>query len=334
MADRSCSATPSFGPPLTARGVTGNVVLAQSTTGTDGCSPILNDVSGAIALIDRGVCAFTVKVKNAQDAGAIAVLIADNVFAAPSDVVSAGTTPRSRFPRVVSASPTGPPSRPTSAAGVRVRMALDLSVVAGTDRVKGQVMLAAFNPVIPGSSISHFEPVARPNQIMEPAINADLVSSVKPPEDLTTPLLTDLGWFTDRDGVQDGVDFCLGSDISPTVVIRSCDSGVPNEVRQARLQHRRHRQRVRSAAGTWRLSGVRGRWRRLPFATPEISLASSSSRSTAAPPALDGGATRGGGWLTRSVPYPDRHSPAIFCSIRAGGGQPAALAALIEALRL
>jgi hypothetical protein len=109
-------------------------------------------------------------------------------------------------------------------------MALDLSVVAGTDRVKGQVMLGAFNPVIPGSSISHFEPVARPNQIMEPAINPDLVSSLKPPEDLTTPLLTDLGWFTDRDGVQDGVDFCLGSDISPTVVVGTCDSRVPNSV--------------------------------------------------------------------------------------------------------
>jgi hypothetical protein len=91
-------------------------------------------------------------------------------------------------------------------------------------------MLAALNPVQPGSSISHFEPIARPNQIMEPAINADLVSSVKPPEDLTTPLLTDLGWFTDRDGVQDGGDFCLGSDLSPTVVVNSCNSGVPNAV--------------------------------------------------------------------------------------------------------
>ena len=34
---------------------------------------------GKIALIDRGLCGFTVKVKNAQDAGAIGVLVADNV---------------------------------------------------------------------------------------------------------------------------------------------------------------------------------------------------------------------------------------------------------------
>ena len=36
-------------------------------------------VNGKLALIDRGICGFTVKVKNAQDAGAIGVLIADNV---------------------------------------------------------------------------------------------------------------------------------------------------------------------------------------------------------------------------------------------------------------
>jgi hypothetical protein len=98
--------------------------------------------------------------------------------------------------------------------------------------VKRQVMLAALNPVQSGSSISHYEAVAFPNQLMEPAINADLTSSVKPPEDLTKPLLTDLGWFTDRDGVLDGHDLCLGSDISPTVVLGSCDSGVTNAVHE------------------------------------------------------------------------------------------------------
>jgi hypothetical protein len=91
-------------------------------------------------------------------------------------------------------------------------------------------MLAAFNPVIGGSSISHFEPVASPNLLMEPAINPDLTSSVKPPDDLTVPLLTDLGWFTDRDGVHDGRDLCLSSNTAPTVVVQGCDSGVANPV--------------------------------------------------------------------------------------------------------
>jgi PA domain-containing protein len=36
-------------------------------------------VARKIALVDRGICTFNVKVKNAQNAGAIAVLVADNV---------------------------------------------------------------------------------------------------------------------------------------------------------------------------------------------------------------------------------------------------------------
>jgi hypothetical protein len=218
-----------FGAPLTPSGVTGDVVLAQSATGTDGCSPITNDVSGKIALIDRGTCAFVVKVKAAQDAGALAVLVADNVLALPPPGLG-GADPTITIPSGRISQPDGSSIKANLAGGVRVRMGLDTSVRAGTDRVKGQVMLAALNPVALGSSISHYEAVASPNQIMEPAINVDLVSSVEPPEDLTTPLLTDLGWFTDRDGVLDGEDFCLGSDISPTVVVGSCDSGAGNDV--------------------------------------------------------------------------------------------------------
>ena len=39
-------------------------------------------IAGNIALVDRGACGFVVKVKNAQNAGAIAVVVADNVAGA------------------------------------------------------------------------------------------------------------------------------------------------------------------------------------------------------------------------------------------------------------
>ncbi len=81
--------TASFGPAPTATGVTGDVVQgidAADATGpltTDGCTPLTNaaEVAGKVALIDRGSCAFTIKVKNAQDAGAIAAVIGNNVEA-------------------------------------------------------------------------------------------------------------------------------------------------------------------------------------------------------------------------------------------------------------
>ncbi|XQW84811.1 rhombosortase-dependent M36 family metallopeptidase [Thalassotalea piscium] len=62
--------------------VTGDIVRIDDATDTvtDGCEAADNsaELAGKIAIIDRGACAFTDKVKNAQDAGAIAVLIANN----------------------------------------------------------------------------------------------------------------------------------------------------------------------------------------------------------------------------------------------------------------
>lgn len=73
----------SFGPPVPAAGLTGNVVLGDDGVGAgnDACTPLVNGaaVAGNIALVDRGTCGFTIKVKNAQDAGAIGVIVADNV---------------------------------------------------------------------------------------------------------------------------------------------------------------------------------------------------------------------------------------------------------------
>ena len=66
-----------FGAP--SFNVTGEVVYA---TPADGCT-VPTNVSGKVALIDRGGCTFAVKVKNAQDGGAIAVLLANNAAGGP-----------------------------------------------------------------------------------------------------------------------------------------------------------------------------------------------------------------------------------------------------------
>ncbi len=70
-----------FGPKV--HDVTGEVVVAVDGVAPvgDGCSAIVNDVAGKIALIDAtGSCAASVKVKNAQNAGAIGVVINNNLF--------------------------------------------------------------------------------------------------------------------------------------------------------------------------------------------------------------------------------------------------------------
>lgn len=99
----------SFGPPLTQAGTTGNVVLGNDGTGStsDACEPLVNGgaVAGNIALVDRGTCAFTIKVKNAQNAGAIAVVVANNVTGAPAGM--GGADPTITIPSVMVSLSTG-----------------------------------------------------------------------------------------------------------------------------------------------------------------------------------------------------------------------------------
>ncbi len=59
--------------------VTGDLELVDDGTGTDACQALVGFTSGNIALIDRGECNFTVKVQNAENAGASAVIVANNV---------------------------------------------------------------------------------------------------------------------------------------------------------------------------------------------------------------------------------------------------------------
>lgn len=64
-----------FGPALGTSGVTGTVAAASPA---DGCTAIAGNVSGKLALIDRGTCDFVTKVLNAQSAGATGVIMANN----------------------------------------------------------------------------------------------------------------------------------------------------------------------------------------------------------------------------------------------------------------
>jgi hypothetical protein len=83
-----------FGPQLAATGpVSGAVALVNDTGGvsvTDGCEALVGFPAGAIALLDRGNCTFVAKVVNAQAAGAVAVIVANNV---PGNPITMGFTP-------------------------------------------------------------------------------------------------------------------------------------------------------------------------------------------------------------------------------------------------
>ena len=91
-----------FGPALDLTGISGSVVLVNDGIGvspTDACEPLVGFPAGSIALLDRGNCDFVVKVKNAQNAGATAAIVASNVAGNPTTM--GGTDPTITIPSVM-----------------------------------------------------------------------------------------------------------------------------------------------------------------------------------------------------------------------------------------
>ena len=99
-----------FDPPVTAP--------YTVTTPADGCTAITNDMSGKIALIDRGTCDFTVKVNNAQAAGAEGVLIVNNVAGDPTAPAHNGTVPAPVIPAAMVGKAEGAAMKPAGTATV------------------------------------------------------------------------------------------------------------------------------------------------------------------------------------------------------------------------
>ena len=236
--------TAAFGPPVGNPNVASNIVAAVDPADaagpatTDGCSAFTNaaSVAGKIALVERGTCGFAVKARNATNAGAVAVIIYNNLAnanAAPPGMANDGingafvTIPTVSISRANALSILGQPDGTVSAS-----IGVDLTIRAGADQLNRARVYAPF-PVVGGSSISHYDAVAFRNLLMEPAINPDLTHKVKAPDDLTFELLRDVGWTfpdADNDGVADDEDCNPQSDTSPTIVIDGVDTGVPNQL--------------------------------------------------------------------------------------------------------
>ncbi|RIK36186.1 MAG: hypothetical protein DCC55_28085 [Chloroflexi bacterium] len=99
IAGEYMSGSAAFGPQTFT--VTGDLVLVADgvDTTTDGCeTPFTNNVTGKIALIDRGTCAFKLKVYHAELGGAIGVVIANHQAGGPPGMADSIGAPEVSIP--------------------------------------------------------------------------------------------------------------------------------------------------------------------------------------------------------------------------------------------
>jgi len=192
--------TATFGPSLTVAGVTQAVVLVNDGVGTptDGCEGLINAgaVNGRIALIDRGNCGFAQKVKNAQNAGAIGAIIADNVAGCPPAGLG-GVDPTVTIPSLRITLADGNTIK-ANLPGVNASLTRDPALLAGADAA-GRPRMYSPSTYASGSSVSHWDVTADPDLLMEP-----FAAPLAPGQvDLTQWMFADIGWFRGLVGVGD-----------------------------------------------------------------------------------------------------------------------------------
>lgn len=88
-----------FGPAPSVTGISGSFALVDDGIAptADGCTPFTVP-AGAIAIVDRGACQFQLKTQNAQNGGASAVVVVNNVPGSPGTM--GGTNPAIVIPAV------------------------------------------------------------------------------------------------------------------------------------------------------------------------------------------------------------------------------------------
>lgn len=186
-----------FGAIPTPANFSGELVVGLDDAGSgsinDGCTAFTNAaaVAGKIAVVKRGACTFVTKAKNAQDAGAIGVVIGNN--AAGGAAFGMGGADASITIPAISVS-TALGDGLIAAGSATGGLAASGNRLAGAD-AQGRVRLYAPTTYEPGSSISHFDTAASPNLLMEPAITSTLAASRN--VDLTAALFEDIGWKTE-----------------------------------------------------------------------------------------------------------------------------------------
>ena len=188
-----------FSSSISDDGFTGELVLVNDGVNitSDAAEVIINttELSGKIALVDRGLVRFDLKVSRAQDAGALAVVIANDVEGDAIFPPSGEST--DPVPVIFVSENSGINLKALLSTGNPVSVTLFTSLLTvneGESATEFQTNIRLHAPATlePGSSVSHWSEDASPNLLMEPSINSGLNENL----DLSPLLMKDIGWST------------------------------------------------------------------------------------------------------------------------------------------
>ena len=190
--------TASFGAAATPANFNSDLVIGTDTgtsgDANDGCEAYpAGAFTGKIAFVNRGTCGFEAKALNAQNAGAIGVIIG-NI----STSGTPGTAPgMADDPTITATVPTvslnlaDADTIRTQATGMHAALSAVAGQFTGADS-GGRPLLYAPTTVAGGSTFSHFDITLTPNALMEPFVNDDLAANFG--TDLTASVFADEGW--------------------------------------------------------------------------------------------------------------------------------------------
>jgi len=180
-----------FGPYASAKAVTGPVkVVAPDSVYCD----ISEDVTGAIVVVLDDGCPGVAVASYAEEMGAVGALVVDRIGADPPYSISLLPSLNDRFPvhiPVVGLSMHDGALLSSAPAGTKVTISATAGQGVGMDP-EGRTDLFASSPVQGLSTLAHWDPLVRPDLLMEPEIAS------KAPHDMRMELAAfrDMGWHT------------------------------------------------------------------------------------------------------------------------------------------
>ena len=197
----------SFGPLLSAGAVTNLLVLGRPL---DGCA-VPPDYNDAIVLFVGGGCPSVQKASLAEAGGAVAVLITDPAGISPPSSVEVPLDQEAMFPlHIPVIGVTETDALVLEGFTAPVSLEADAAALVGADD-QGRMYLYASDPMLPGSTVSHWDPLVRPDLLQEPSATVDASHDIR----LEVALMRDIGW----------APFCGNGRLDPD---EACDSGANN----------------------------------------------------------------------------------------------------------